>query len=131
MKYLFEEKIRIINLIKGGTSIRSVCKEYGIEYHGLKMWLAQYDAEGEDGIRKSKTPCRYTTKEKEEIEKAKEYIENTEINICQSDSNYQFDRSICKVHKHKYTCINKREFDNFTTIIYNWNEEYRMKDRIL
>ena len=45
MKYLFEEKIRIINLIKGGTSIRSVCKEYGIEYHGLKMWLAQYDAE--------------------------------------------------------------------------------------
>ena len=74
MKYLFEEKIRIINLIKGGTSIRSVCIEYGIEYHGLKMWLAQYDAEGEDGIRKSKTPCRYTTKEKEEI--VREHLKN-------------------------------------------------------
>ena len=74
MKYLFEEKMRIIKMIKGGASIRSVCKEYGIEYHGLKMWLAQYDNDGEEGLIKSKTPCRYTTKEKEEI--VREHLKN-------------------------------------------------------
>ena len=90
MKHLFKEKIRVINLIKGGVSIRSVCKEYGIEYHSLKMWLAKYDAEGESGIKESKTPCRYTAKEKEEI--VREHLKN-KLTLQQTCLHYDISRT--------------------------------------
>jgi transposase-like protein len=53
-KHGYADLLKYIRLLKGGRSIDSICKEYGINHHHLKVIWAKYQEYGVSGLLKSK-----------------------------------------------------------------------------
>ena len=52
----FQLKARAVLMRKSGVSITKICKELRIPYSSLYLWVAIYDALGEEGLHKSYEP---------------------------------------------------------------------------
>ena len=70
MKYTFEEKLRIVTLIKSGYPLKRLCKERRLDHHMVGMWRARYELHGEDGLRFGTRAYGYAAEKKEEIVRA-------------------------------------------------------------
>ncbi len=70
MKYTFEEKLRIVTLIKSGYPLKRLCKERRLDHHMVGIWRARYELHGEDGLRFGTRAYGYAAEKKEEIVRA-------------------------------------------------------------
>ena len=72
-KHSFEEKLNLVNQVLSGTSLKGLCRGYGIDKELVKQWVLRYKRYGEAGLR-TKTACYgMTPAEKEQI--VREYLE--------------------------------------------------------
>ena len=58
MKYTFEEKLRIVTLLKSGYPLKRLCKERRLDHHVVGIWRARYELHGEDGLEKKEEIVR-------------------------------------------------------------------------
>ena len=72
IRHTFEERLNIMSRIKAGESIRSLCKEYGVDKNSVRQWYLRYEQYGEEGLRGTRS-YRYTAEEKLHI--VKEFVE--------------------------------------------------------
>ncbi|MBQ2563610.1 MAG: transposase, partial [Muribaculaceae bacterium] len=70
MKYTFEEKLRIVTLLKSGYPLKRLCKERRLDHHVVGIWRARYELHGEDGLRFGTRAYGYAAEKKEEIVRA-------------------------------------------------------------
>ena len=68
MKYTFEEKLRIVTLLKSGYPLKRLCKERRLDHHVVGIWRARYELHGEDGLRFGTRAYGYAAEKKEERE---------------------------------------------------------------
>ena len=50
-KHSFEEKLNLVNQVLSGTSLKGLCRGYGIDKELVKQWVLRYKRYGEVGLR--------------------------------------------------------------------------------
>jgi len=62
-----EKKLEAINIyMKGGRSLRSVAKQYGVHHSTIEKWLHNYQLFGAEGLKRPEQNRQYTEEEKQE-----------------------------------------------------------------
>ena len=72
-KHSFEEKLNLVNQVLSGTSLKGLCRGYGIDKELVKQWVLRYKRYGEVGLRTKTAGYGMTPAEKEQI--VREYLE--------------------------------------------------------
>ncbi len=67
MKHSFDEKLRLMRILKSGSSITSLSKETGYDWHTLKGWLLRYEKYGESGLHRAGRGYHFSQEEKTAI----------------------------------------------------------------
>lgn len=93
MEHSLEKKLRIVNQLRSGHPLKTLCKEEHLDCQMVRNWLQRYEKYGVDGLAKRTKLHLFSPEEKEKI-----IIEHCEkgISLQQLSLEYNVDRSTIK-----------------------------------